>query len=81
VTTLERLRALLARDFDIAPEKLVPEATLEDLGIDSLQMIEIVFCIEDEFGIKVDADAAEVRARVGALQDLAAFIDERKAAA
>ena len=81
MTTLERLRDLLARDFDIPAEKLVPEATLEDLGIDSLQMIEIVFSVEDEFKLKVDADAAEVRARVKTLSDLAGFIDERKAPA
>ena len=78
MTTLERLRDLLARDFDIQAGKLAPEATLEDLGIDSLQMIEIVFSIEDAFGFKVDADAAEIRTRVKTLQDLAAFIDERK---
>ena len=80
MTTLERLRELLARDFDIPAGKLVPGATLEDLGIDSLQMIEIVFSIEDAFQFKIDADAAEIRARVKTLQDLAAFIDERKPA-
>ena len=81
MTTLERLRDLLARDFDIPAEKLVPEATLEDLGIDSLQMIEIVFSVEDEFKLKVEADAAEIRTRVKTLRDLAGFIDERKAPA
>jgi len=81
MTTIETLRDMLARDFDIPREKLVPEARLEDLEIDSLRMIEIMFSIEDEFAFKVEADPAEIRARVHTLQDLAGFIDERKAAA
>src|SRR3954471_9737971 len=49
MSTLDRLRDLLARDFDLAPERLQPDATLESLEIDSLRMIEILFTVEDEF--------------------------------
>jgi acyl carrier protein len=80
VSTLERLRALLARDFDIGAERARPEATLEDLEIDSLRMIEILFCVEDEFGISVPAEHAELRARIRTLGDLAEYIDGLAAA-
>ena len=76
MTTLERLQGLLARDFEIAPEALVPAATLESLEIDSLRMIEILFSVEDAFGIAVPAEPAEIRTRVHTLGDLAAYIDE-----
>jgi acyl carrier protein len=75
MTTLERLQGLLARDFDIKPEALQPAATLESLDIDSLRMIEILFCVEDEFKITVSADQTELRARLKTFGDLAAYID------
>ena len=75
MTTLARLRTLLARDFDIKPEALEPEATLESLDIDSLRMIEILFCVEDEFKVTVSAEQSELRARLKTLGDLAAYID------
>jgi acyl carrier protein len=75
MTTIERLRALLARDFDMKPEALAPEATLESLDIDSLKMIEIVFCVEDEFKIAAPNDQAELR-NLRTFGDLAAFVDD-----
>ena len=80
MSTLERLQALLARDFELAPAVLVAEATLESLDIDSLRMIEILFSVEDAFGITVSAEQAEIRARVHTLGDLARYVDELVAA-
>ena len=79
MTTLERLQSLLARDFQLEAPALVPAATLESLDIDSLRMIEILFSIEEAFGITVNAEQAEIRARVRTLGDLAAFVDEQLA--
>ena len=76
MSTLERLRSLLERDFQLAPSALVAEATLESLDIDSLRMIEILFSIEDEFKITIPAEQAQIRERVKTLGDLAAYIDE-----
>ena len=74
MTTIERLRALLVRDFDMKPETLVEEATLESLDIDSLKMIEIVFCVEDEFKISAPNDPAQLRS-LRTFGNLAAFVD------
>ncbi len=79
-TTLTRLNALLARDFDLEPGVLTPQTRLEDLDIDSLRMIEILFTVEDAFGISVPADATELRAKVQTVGDLAAYIDSLVAA-
>lgn len=50
-TTLETLQALLIKDYQLAPELLTREATLESLGIDSLGGVELLFSIEDRFGL------------------------------
>jgi acyl carrier protein len=75
MTTLERLQALLHKDFDIAPGRLAPGARLEDLDIDSLRLIEIMFDVEDAFAITVPAGEAELRTRLATVGDLAAYID------
>ena len=80
MTTLERLQALLLRDFDVKPDLLRPDAALESLDIDSLRMLEILFSVEEEFKITVPSDQAELKARVKTLGDLAAYIDELAAA-
>ena len=75
MTTFERLGALLQRDFDVKPQSLLAEATLDSLDIDSLRMIEILFCIEEEFGISVPSEHNELRAQLNTLGDLAGYID------
>lgn len=55
-TSLESIRTLLMRDHDIVPERLTPEATLDDLGIDSLGVMELLWNLEDELGITLPTD-------------------------
>jgi acyl carrier protein len=75
MSTLERLQALLQKDFGLAPERLVRDARLEDLEIDSLRMIEIMFSVEDAFAVAVPAGHAELRTRLVCVGDLAYYID------
>ena len=80
MSTLETLRGLLHRDFDLPLEKLDRGATLEDLEIDSLRMIEILFSVEETFKITVSADQAELKARLRTLGDLVDYVDSLVAA-
>ena len=48
---------LFAETFGIPEEKLLPGATLESLGLDSLAVIEFLFQIEDQFGIQIPDQA------------------------
>ena len=75
MSSAERLGTLLQRDFGVPAAALHAGATLESLDIDSLRMIEILFCIEEEFGISVAAEPAELRARLKTFGDLARYID------
>jgi acyl carrier protein len=74
-TTLARLQALLARDFDLPLGRLRPEARLEDLDIDSLRMIEILFSVEETFSITVATEQSVLKEQLQTLGDLAAHID------
>lgn len=70
-TTLETLQGLIARTQKLPPETLAPEASLESLGIDSLGLMELVFDLEDAFGIKVPSE----RATLSTVGDVVAWVD------
>jgi acyl carrier protein len=51
------VKAFLTADLEIAPEKLQPEARLrEDLGIDSLDVVDIVVLVKEHFGFKMKTE-------------------------
>ena len=52
---------LFAETFGIAEDKLLPAATLESLGLDSLAVIEFLFQIEDQFNIQIPDQASPPR--------------------
>ena len=52
-TTFEKVAQIIADTSEIPREKITPEShTIDDLGIDSLDFLDIVFAIDKEFGIK-----------------------------
>jgi len=70
-TTFDRLCAILARDYPLQPEQLTPDAPLEALGIDSLGVAELLFNVEDAFGISLPPEPVALQT----LGDVARFID------
>ena len=53
----EKVREFLIEDLEIEEEKIAPEAQLkEDLGIDSLDFVDIVVIVEKKFGFKIKPD-------------------------
>ncbi|MGI0026030.1 MAG: acyl carrier protein [Nitrososphaera sp.] len=71
MTTLERLQGVMLRNFGLKPEALEPEARLEDLDIDSLGVIDLMFCVEDEFKITVSREQVEL----DTIQDVVTYIE------
>ena len=57
----KRVIAILAEQAVIEPEDVRRDATLDDLGIDSLGLVESIFAIEEEFDIQVPFNANEPR--------------------
>ncbi len=63
---------VLSEKYDVPREAISPEATLTELGLDSLTIVELLFDVEDEFGIEVP----EERATFQTLAEAAALVDE-----
>ncbi len=57
---LEKIQTMLADALDLPVEKVVPEAKIvDDLGADSLDVVELLSQLEDEFGIIIPDDEVE----------------------
>ena len=66
--TFEKIRALLAEQLDIDPAKITMDSDIMgDFEADSLDIVDMVMTLEDEFGIEVPDDAIENLRTVGAL--------------
>lgn len=72
--TIEKVKELLAEHLEMDVAEITDETTFEDLDIDSLDTVEIMMEMEDEFGIEIKA--AEVGKSVN---ELAAYIDAKLA--
>jgi acyl carrier protein len=60
--TEDSVRELLASFLAVPASRLLPDAELQDLGVDSLAAVELIFEIETRFGVSVPNDrAAEFR--------------------
>ena len=65
---LEKVKAILAEQFDIEEDKVTADTDLqEDLGADSLDVVDLLMSIEDEFGVEVPDDEIENIKTVGSL--------------
>lgn len=60
LTTFERLRSILVRDYQLAEQSITMQANLESLGIDSLGVAELLFCIEDEYRITLPPEPVDL---------------------
>lgn len=71
MTTLQTVQRIIAAELDVDPAELDPARPLQELGVDSLTVMECLFKIEDEFKISVDSSGLAVRT----LQDIADLVD------
>jgi acyl carrier protein len=57
MTIEERIKNFLVDEMEINPAKITPEARLkEDMGIDSLEVVDTVVFVEREFGFKMKSE-------------------------
>jgi len=76
MTTLERLEKILEERYHVPPDGITLDAPIEELGLDSLGMTELLFFIEEEFEITLPYEPVAMRT-VG---DAVRYIDEVLAA-
>ena len=70
--TEQRIRALLVKDFQLDPGTLTRDARLDELGVDSIGVAELIFNVEDEFGLKL----SDVAVQLSTFGEVVQFIDE-----
>ena len=75
--TAERVQKIVVEHRGVEADKVTQDANfIDDLGADSLDIVELVMAFEEEFGVEIpDDDAAEKIATVG---DATRYIDEHK---
>lgn len=73
---LEKVKVILSEQFDVEEDKISPETSLvEDLGADSLDVVDLIMSLEDEFEIEIPDEEIENIKTVG---ELVKFIESSK---
>jgi acyl carrier protein len=58
-TITDVLRRVIAKQAHLDPSVITPESVLSDLGVTSLDLVEIIMTIEDEYDVTIPVDAVE----------------------
>ncbi|MEE1353985.1 MAG: acyl carrier protein [Acutalibacteraceae bacterium] len=73
----EKVRDILADQLDLEEDSITMDSSfIEDLGADSLDLVDLVMSLEDEFGLEVPDDAIETMKTVG---DVVRYIESKQA--
>ena len=73
-----RVTEIIAEQLGVSKEEVVPEASfIDDLGADSLDIVELVMAMEEEFDIEIPDEDAE---KIQTIGDAIAYVRERAAA-
>ncbi|MGA3162707.1 MAG: acyl carrier protein [Verrucomicrobiota bacterium] len=72
----QRVKDIIVEQLGVKPDQVTPEAKfIEDLGADSLDTVELIMALEEEFGIEVPDEQAEKLTTVG---DVVKYIEEHQ---
>lgn len=73
----EKIKSIIAEQLGVKAEEVIPEASfIDDLGADSLDTVELVMALEEEFSIEISDEDAEKITTVG---DAIKYIEEKTA--
>ena len=62
----DRIRTIIVEQLGVKPEQITPEAKfIEDLGADSLDTVELVMALEEEFGVSAAAPSSSAGLQTG----------------
>jgi acyl carrier protein len=75
--TSDRVKKIVVEHLGVEAEKVTEEASfIDDLGADSLDIVELVMAFEEEFGVEIPDDAAE---KISTVKDAIDYIEANKA--
>ena len=69
----EKLVAYAAKQLDLDPAEITPDSTFEGLGIDSLDIVEMIMDLESELGVELELEDQ----KIATFGELAEFIDSK----
>jgi len=74
-STYERLKKIVVEQLGVDEEQVTPEASfVDDLNADSLDLVELIMSLEEEFGAEIsDEDAEKIRT----VQDAVEYVEEK----
>ena len=72
----ERVKKIVVEHLGVEADKVTEDASfIDDLGADSLDIVELVMAFEEEFGVEIPDDAAE---KITTVRDAIDYIDQNK---
>ncbi len=74
-STIEKVKGIIANQLSVKPEEIKNDSNIaEELGADSLDLVEILMSLEDEFGISIPDEAIP---QIKTINDVVAFIEKK----
>lgn len=74
--TGDRVKKIVIEHLGVEADKVTEDASfIDDLGADSLDIVELVMAFEEEFGVEIPDDAAE---KISTVNDAIEYIDNNK---
>ena len=74
--TADRVKKIVVEHLGVEEDKVTPDASfIDDLGADSLDIVELVMAFEEEFNVEIPDDAAE---KITTVKDATDYIDQHQ---
>ena len=74
MSTFEEVKKVVVEQLDVSPDQVTPDASfVNDLGADSLDMVELTMAFEEKFSIEIPDEAAE---KITVVQDAVNYLEE-----
>lgn len=76
MSTFEKVRDIVVEQLGVETDEVALDSTfIDDLGADSLDIVELIMAFEEEFNIEIPDEAAE---KIKSVQDVVTYIDQNK---
>lgn len=76
MATFDKVRDIVVDQLGVEADEVNIDSTfIDDLGADSLDIVELIMTFEEEFGIEIPDEAAE---KIKTVQDVVSYIDQNK---
>jgi acyl carrier protein len=73
-TVERRVIEIIVEQLGVGEDEVTPEASfIDDLGADSLDLVELIMALEEEFGLEISDEEAE---KIQTVQDVISYINE-----